>query len=512
MPTLAALKWKWFILMDGNSPYCVPCRRHTEIAGPDALSVSTDGNTVVPLIDGKEFMTRWHTELAALHDLPGAELLHTGWRFEGVKTMGESQPGTDALDDLEAADSSNVKVLLLACANLMNQATNKASVIWLAGQTIFTAFIDDRFPPTGSNHFKFAVMKHATNALALMGSMDISKTRWDTPSHDSINSDRAPILGKQTHDTGVAISGPAVADIEKTFRERWNDGTSPSSGPRPWLSSQIAASPAVGTHSVQVLRTYGITSPLFGYSWSPRGEFTVWASYLNAIQNASTYIYIEDQYFLPFDWQPCHTRSGAAQCTDIIYQLGRALKRGVRIAVLTPSNAEDKGHKYQKYQRDIGINYLISVMLDPESSGEVVVASLENITDVYIHSKLMIVDDEFVSIGSANVAQRSMTHDGEIQVGIVDADNAFAREFRMSLWAEHTGQPRNLFEDPVAGYSLFSTAVRDRMGHLKPYPHDIGNVYPEGTRTKPPPIAYLGKHSTAIRSILDPYAGPAGLR
>src|SRR5207245_2544844 len=95
-----------------------------------------------------------------------------------------------------------------------------------------------------------------------------------------------------------------------------------------------------GTHSVQVLTTYGITSRVYGYSWAPVGDFTIWASYLNAIKKASTYIYIEDQYFYPFDWPPCFTRTGVAQSTDLIYQLGQAIGRGVQVLVIVPAKSE----------------------------------------------------------------------------------------------------------------------------------------------------------------------------
>jgi phosphatidylserine/phosphatidylglycerophosphate/cardiolipin synthase-like enzyme len=264
---------------------------------------------------------------------------------------------------------------------------------------------------------------------------------------------------------------------------------------------------------VQTLRTYGITSPFFGYSWSPRGEFSVWTSYINAIKRASTYIYIEDQYFLPFDWPPCHTRrlpSGAstvARDTDIVYQLGEAMKRGVKVVVVTPSNAEDSTHVFQKFQRDVGVNYLSDVKLGG-APGDVVVASLQSGgTDVYVHSKLMLVDDEFLLIGSTNVGQRSMTYDGEIHVGVVDADNLLVKDFRTRLWAEHSGRAPSAFDDPVTGCNQFKADTWASVGHLKLYPADPLSTYPLPAGVTPP----VG-HGRVIRTVVDPYAGPAGLR
>jgi hypothetical protein len=280
MSTLDELKSKWFIPMDGSSPNGVPCRRHSEDAGSNALNVSSDGNTVMPLIDGQEYMRRWHDELLALHGASGAEFLHAGWRLEGVKTLGHTATGNDALEDIDAADGAGIPTYLLLSRHMGGINFNSLSITWLRTHGVWHACLDNRFPAGGSNHFKFAVMKRTGSAITILGSIDISKTRWDTTAHLPSDPDRDPTYGKPTHDTGVAITGPAVADVEKTFRERWNDSTrtfglEPVLPAQPLITSPIAAPPAGGTHSIQVLRTYGITSTKFGYSWSPRGEFTV---------------------------------------------------------------------------------------------------------------------------------------------------------------------------------------------------------------------------------------------
>ncbi len=192
---------------------------------------------------------------------------------------------------------------------------------------------------------------------------------------------------------------------------------------------------------------------------------------------------------------------------DIVYQLGEAMRRGVNVAVVTPSNAEDSTHVYQKYQRDIGVNYLKSVRA-AGSAGDVVVASLQNGTsDVYVHSKLMLVDDEFLLIGTTNVGQRSMTHDGEIHIGVVDANEDFAREYRKALWAEHTGRAASALDDPTAAFALFKADMAASAGHLKPYPADPLSVYPPAAGTTAPPRG----HGAFIRNLIDPYAGPSAL-
>jgi phosphatidylserine/phosphatidylglycerophosphate/cardiolipin synthase-like enzyme len=509
--TLDELKSKWFIAMDGSAPCGVPC--HRAVGSGPPLSVSTDHNTVTPLIDGQAYMLQWHDNVVALHRAPDAELYHAGWRFEAVDTLGATSGGSDALDDVSGAAATGVSCYPLMCRNAGVFPFNFPSLVRLRRHGVSTACLDSRFPPGGSNHQKFAVMKSSAGALAMLGSIDIAKTRWDTTAHRPVDPDRDPRYGKQTHETGVMIIGPAVVDVEKTFRDRWNDSTrhlglEPPVPEQPLITTPYAAPPAAGTHSVQVLRTYGITSKAFGYSWSPSGEFTAWASYLNAIRRAATYIYIEDQYFMSFDWPPCYSRTDLARDTDLIYQLGEAMKRGVTVVIVTPSNGEDRTHVYQKYQRDLGINYLTGVRA-AGAAGDAIVASLKSgNTDVYVHSKLMIVDDELVLIGSTNLGQRSMTYDSELQVGIVDGAGRFARALRTTIWQEHTGRRATSLEDPATAIGLFRDDVAAFSGHLKPYPVDPLAVYPPAPGSTPPPEG----HAWIIHRLIDPYAGPPGLR
>ncbi|PUZ45525.1 hypothetical protein GQ55_8G230700 [Panicum hallii var. hallii] len=118
---------------------------------------------------------------------------------------------------------------------------------------------------------------------------------------------------------------------------------------------------------------------------------------------------------------------------------------------------------------------------------------------VYVHSKLMIVDDEYIIIGSANINQRSMDggRDTEIAMGAyqpshLNADGQVARGqvhgFRMSLWYEHLAELRDEFKDPGSlkcvrmvnkmASELWQRYASDKLeadlrGHLLSYPVDV---------------------------------------
>ena len=494
MPELTELRSRWFL--DFNAPGAAfpPISRHQGTH----VKPYTDGNRVTPLIDGQSYMKEWHTAILAMTGQPDHAVYHAAWRLEDVHTLGQSNPASNALLMLAAANASGVAVYPLICRNVLTFYYNNPTLKALRAAGVSNACLDNRFPPRGSNHQKFVCLKTTANPQVILGSIDISKTRWDRPAHMANDPERPPnSLGKPTHDTGVRVEGPAVADLEWSFIERWNDptrklGLIPLLPSLPLITAPVSSPGPVGSHSIQVLHTYGQTSTMFGYSWSPVGEFTAWAAYLNAVQKAAKYVYIEDQYFLSFDYPPCYLRTGKARDSDIVYQLGEALKRGVKVAVLVPSNAEDALYPYQKYQRDLGVNYL--KLIASAHGGNFVVASPHNGTSwIYVHSKLMICDDEFVLIGSANIGQRSMTHDSELQIGVVDGAGQFARDFRKKLWAEHLQRPEQELDDPGTAFGTFKNDVTNKHGRVRPYDAQSSMPY---------------NHDGMIRSVIDPYAGP----
>src|SRR4051794_41578791 len=91
---------------------------------------------------------------------------------------------------------------------------------------------DMRVRAGGSHHQKFVVLRHPGRPerdVAFVGGIDLCHSRHDTPEHAG---DPQPNLlsvpyGPRPpwHDAQVAIQGPAVADVETTFRERWTDPT-----------------------------------------------------------------------------------------------------------------------------------------------------------------------------------------------------------------------------------------------------------------------------------------------
>jgi phosphatidylserine/phosphatidylglycerophosphate/cardiolipin synthase-like enzyme len=505
------LKGRWFLDFSFPTSPFPPVSRYPG----SSHAPHTDGNLVTPLIDGQNFMRAWHDTIRGMTGSPGSEVYHLSWMLNAVRTLGESVPASNALQVLSDAHAGGVVIDILLSAHLLSRPVNEGSRNTLAGAGVNNVFIDGRFPTLGSAHQKVSVLKkpEANDVRAMLGSIDINTTRWDRMAHDPIDPERGVLVpggtmsgggsggssgvgGTQgpTHDLGVEVRGPAVADVERTFRDRWLDPT--MTPPLPPLSSGLSSPAPLGPQSVQVLHTYGITASPPGYSWAPTGDFTTWASYLNAIQQARRYIYIEDQYFIPFAFPPLFAGpAGTARDSDIYFQLGEAIKRGVKVVVLVPSNAEDPfpAGPVINHQRQLGVNFLASVAAS--SPGDFIIASLANgATPVYVHAKLMLVDDELALVGTANVNQRSMANDSEIHLAVVESEGTFAHELRKALWQHHLEVPGRVLEHYFTACAVFKRQVAAGGGRVRPFSTAAPGAPPFG-------------HEQII-AALDPYSGP----
>jgi phosphatidylserine/phosphatidylglycerophosphate/cardiolipin synthase-like enzyme len=227
--------------------------------------------------------------------------------------------------------------------------------------------------------------------------------------------------------------------------------------------------PPAGDHTVQVLRTYPSKRP--AYPFAPDGERSVARAYRKAIRRARRLIYVEDQYL----W----SEQVAAELSD-------ALRRepDLRFVALVPRFPEQDGRLSGPPLR-IGHQHALD-MVRAAGGDRVAVYDLHNDDGVpiYVHAKVCVVDDTWVSIGSDNLNLRSWTHDSELSCAVLDGhldgrepldpgglgDGArrLARELRLGLWAEHLDRPADDPEllDPVAGFEAWRTAARSGRGRV----------------------------------------------
>jgi len=251
--------------------------------------------------------------------------------------------------------------------------------------------------------------------IAFVSGVDITSLggdRFDAPDH----SERGR-LG--WHDVGTRLAGPVVRDVAQHFNDRWGEMT----GER--LPPPAEPAPA-GATSVQLVRT--ICDGM--YDFAPHGDFRIVEAYGRALRSAERLVYLENQFL----WAP--------EIAEILIEkLRRPPSPEFRIVVLLPANPNNGGDDTQGQ---------LGVLADADREGRFVPTTIYSRTGarsgpLYVHAKVAIVDDRWMTIGSANLNAHSLFNDSEVNVVTDDAD--LARRTRVRLWAEHLERS----EQDVAG-------------------------------------------------------------
>jgi phosphatidylserine/phosphatidylglycerophosphate/cardiolipin synthase-like enzyme len=342
-----------------------------------------------------------------------------GWFFSPDFRLhaGDSQTLRDLL--AEAADRVDVRLLAWAGAPLPlfhpSRKEVRAVRDALCEGTRVRVALDARERPLHCHHEKIIVVD---GELAFVGGIDLTSyggDRLDGNDHLARGS-----LG--WHDALACIRGPAVADVADHFRLRWKETTGEQ------LPSPARPRPA-GRVELQVVRTV----PEKIYRRLPKGEFTILESYLRALRAAEQLIYLENQFL----WSP-----------EIVAVLKDKLRHPpserFRLLTLLPAkpnngNEDTRGQLGVLAAADNGTGrFLACTLFQAGDDGR----------PVYVHAKIGIVDDRWLTIGSANLNEHSLFNDSEMN--IVTRDEALAKATRLKLWSEHLKQPMaELDTDPA---------------------------------------------------------------
>jgi phosphatidylserine/phosphatidylglycerophosphate/cardiolipin synthase-like enzyme len=225
----------------------------------------------------------------------------------------------------------------------------------------------------------------------------------------------------------------------------------------------------------------------------PIGEIGCRAAYERAIQNARQFIYLEDQYFV----EPELAELLKNRLTD-----PDPKQRLRRLFVIVPHILDDQEmvdaiyHHFRRknmidiqtaVRQRIATDRRIDVAAVPQEDIDKIftMAHLEHKSgsELYVHSKHMIVDDVWMVISSSNVSRRGMTYETEIGVTVSDAEvedgvRKSVRDHRIRLWAEHLQFDRSQWHrllDPLAGAELLRQAIENPELPLIPF--EINNPH-----------------------------------
>jgi phosphatidylserine/phosphatidylglycerophosphate/cardiolipin synthase-like enzyme len=365
-----------------------------------AIEVLIDGENALPAIAEAIRSARSHVHIAGWHVTPDFELE----RGEGAQPLRELLA--------EVAERVPVRVLLWAGAPLpvFNPPRKRVREVrrQLCEGTEIRCELDEREHPVHCHHEKIVVVD---DEVAFVGGIDLTELSGDRFDHCH----HPPRRKLGWHDIASRLRGPIVADVADHFAFRWREVTGEAL-PEP------AEPAAAGEQTVQLVRTV----PQGIYDWLPKGDYRILEAYIRALRSAEHLVYIENQFL----WSP-----------EVIEVLADKIRnppsedfRVLALLPVHPNNGADvtRGMAAELAAVDDGGGRFLACSIYARGeSGEP--------APVYVHAKVAIVDDRCLTLGSANLNERSLFNDSEANV--VTDDATLARDTRETLWAEHLELP-----------------------------------------------------------------------
>jgi phosphatidylserine/phosphatidylglycerophosphate/cardiolipin synthase-like enzyme len=363
-----------------------------------------DGNDVRVLVDGSHALP----VIEAAIRQASRSIMIAGWclthDFDLVRDGGSV---TVRRLLAEAAETIPVHVLLWAGAPLPLfrpwRRDVTATIRELSQESAIRCAADRHERPLHSHHEKIVVVD---NEVAFVGGIDLTDFHGDR--FDS--SEHALRDGTGWHDVAVQLRGPVVADVSAYLRTRWAEVT------HDWLPRPEPQMPA-GDVKAQFVATI----PERIYSTVPSGSFRILEAYVRALRSARRFIYVENQFL----WAP-----------EIVAVLAEKLahppSEDFRLVVLLPARPNSG--------KDDTLGELAVLAEADDGRGRFLACAIygrDTVVSrpVYVHAKVGIVDDVWLTVGSCNLNDHSLFNDTE--ANIVVCDPRLARETRLTLWAEH---------------------------------------------------------------------------
>jgi phosphatidylserine/phosphatidylglycerophosphate/cardiolipin synthase-like enzyme len=351
----------------------------------------------------------------------------------------------------------------------------------------------------GVHHQKGSFIRTRRDGIiAFVGGMDTKLTRWDTPEHRAVEPERPH---PPWHDTHCQIRGRAAWDVYRNIQQRWNvaralpeiiddSGLTPLPAVDPVDVADTVLTFSSGTHAVQINRTIAPEIDRYaGFVDPTKGDLSARESYRTAFARARHFLYIEDQYL----WD----RDLAARIRAAL--VSNAIKFVILVLPRTLSEAPVADLVlYAVRRRSLGrILYGRETPTDApgdaagDLSSRVLILNPHNdaAEPTYVHCKMILADDLWMSIGSANMSRRSMTYDSELTAASIDTvirrgARRSIREFRTALLASHLGlhpAERPLIEDPDDAFAFTRRAVDGEvpwlLDRIRCQRHDLDHTH-----------------------------------
>jgi phosphatidylserine/phosphatidylglycerophosphate/cardiolipin synthase-like enzyme len=318
--------------------------------------------------------------------------------------------------------------------------------------------------PAASWHQKFWVFD---SEVAYVGGMNTKTTDWDSEDHlvfdprrmeiDADTDERVGVQNREQEpdfgprrDYMIRVEGPSVTDVEDVFHTRWEHAHLTDAAYAECVTTFAApeySGGLVGDSFAQIT----VTMP------EPWAEMSILESWAKAVSQAEEYIFIEDQY-----WR-------APSLND--YLIATLLEKPwVKLIVVSKPVADyDGGSKYSYLTDQLFLDLVPDqYLLLQLKAFDVVIeeGTFWDTRDLYFqdidtHSKMLIVDDRYMSVGSANKNNRGVFYDGEMNVAVLD--DLWVRDERQRLFENLVGpeMAHLVTDDADANFELLRGLAED---------------------------------------------------
>jgi cardiolipin synthase A/B len=415
-------------------------RKHAVPIIQTASYPARPGNALRPLIDGEPAFRRICEAIEAAHQSVWATVAFMWADFQMPDCRGS------ALDVLNRAAARGLDIRLNCWRPDPETETHKANAFW--GSPVQLALLQekrsgigirwDRAQPGFCQHQKSWIIDAGTESeTCFVGGINLNPRSMVAPGHRGEG---------QNHDVYIELSGPSAVDVHHNFVQRWNEASERHWADGRWgsgskidlLFPSIIPRPR-GDACVQIQRTIHWGRYRDGRATAggvpfdiEAGEQSNFDQYCAAISAARRSIYIEHQH---------------VDVPEIIACLRRALLRGVEIVAVVPAagnNAEDL--------TELGAFDTFTL------AGIAGLANDRQRKPIWVHTKLMIVDGEWGTVGSCNLHKRSLFGNGELNAAFWDRKTA--RTLLSELLREHLGRDVSGTDD-LGALRLFRTQAAD---------------------------------------------------
>jgi phosphatidylserine/phosphatidylglycerophosphate/cardiolipin synthase-like enzyme len=399
-------------------------------------------------------------------------VLLIGWEFDTrikLEPDGPTMDGPNTLGEfvswlVETRSELEIRILewdVGAVQALGRGMTPVMVTNWMTHERL-TFRLDSAHPIGAAHHSKIAVID---DAMAFCGGIDMTADRWDTRGHEDDDPRRVKPSGRPYmawHDVAAAVSGPAARALGDLARDRWLAATDERLEPPPGGAAIWPEDLAPDAEAVEI----GIARTL--PEMEERREVReIEALYLEIIRNVRRTLYIENQYL------------GSRALAEALAERLRE-PDGPEVVLVAPQDTEGW---LRRKAMDGARTKLLRLLWAADRHGRF--AAYYPVTAegeaIYVHAKVLAMDDRLLRVGSSNLNNRSMGYDTECDAALDAARHPereaalreVVRGVRRDLLCEHLHAAPAAFDAALeaAGGSLVGAveALRGEGRSLRPF-------------------------------------------